>query len=176
MKSLYNKLAEALEALDKAGKRKQFDEKVRIEMTTETRLNLAESILGEKISNKYESAAPIKKNNGAGDTYVEGNPFRPVEEFRENGSRNAGGTTITETDPKITERRKLMVESVADSMGCSKKEARAFLGLPPKKPKGYKDLSEGQKKEFDFARAIGISEDDAFRLVAITGGYKQASR
>jgi hypothetical protein len=211
MKSLFNKLAEALEALDKAGKRKQFDEKVKSEMTTEVRLNIAESILNVNISDKYgeaakttdplkkteddleeakrdyavlfgveprkkatnkETAQPITKNNGAVQNFVEGSPFNEGR----SGGRNAGGTTVTETDSKITKKRKAMIESCADSMGCSKKEARAFLGLPPKKPKAYKNLSEGQQKEFDFARMIGISESDAFKLVALTGGYKEVSR
>jgi hypothetical protein len=38
-------------------------------------------------------------------------------------------------------------------------------------PAAYTKLNEAQKKEYDFARAIGISEADAFKLVKITLGY-----
>jgi hypothetical protein len=47
MKSIEIKFNEALEALDKAGKRKQFDEKVRSGMAIETKLNVAETVLKE---------------------------------------------------------------------------------------------------------------------------------
>jgi hypothetical protein len=50
------------------------------------------------------------------------------------------------------------------------------IPMPGAKPAGYENLNEGQKKEFDFARMIGLSEADAFRLVKITGGYKEVSR
>ena len=46
MKSIHVKLNEALEALDKEGKRKQYNEKVQPQMNVESRLNLAEAILG----------------------------------------------------------------------------------------------------------------------------------
>jgi len=45
------------------------------------------------------------------------------------------------------------------------------------KPEGYDKLSEQQRKDFDFARAVGISEADSFTLVQMTGRtFKEASR
>jgi hypothetical protein len=133
-------------------------------MSWEDQLKLAETIL----SGEFKS--PVVKNNGAGQNFVEGSPF--------NGDRansySPGYITVTETGEtsETIKKKKLMVESVAAGMGISKAEARGVLGLPAKQPKGRKDLTEGQKKEFDFARMIGISEADAFKLVELTGGYK----
>ena len=195
MKSIYNKLAEALDALDKAGKRKQFNEKVQPQMTTESRLNLAESILGEKIADKFgdvkkestnplqlvdieeakrdhailfglepktttkEGAAHIKKNNGAAANFVEGSPF--------NGDRSKA--PITETNKSK--------EHVGKSGKSGDQILRESLGIPEVKPSSeYDNLTEAQKREFNFARLIGISEADSFKLVKITGGYKQVSR
>jgi hypothetical protein len=214
MKSIDVKFSEALDALKKAGRTKQYEETSKNCTTIEAKLNCAESVLKDAgivpvkeatssmeevikslsheqyqlfskkraakhmmsfeeqrklaegiLAGDIKESAPIRKHNGAADTFVEGNPFGRTEQFSPG--------YVTETDGgKTMEKRKLMVESVAASMNCSKKEARAFLGLPPKQPKGRKDLSEGQKKEFDFARMIGISEADAFKLVELTGGYK----
>jgi len=47
MKSIEVKYSEALDALDKAGKRKQFNDKVRKGMSIETQLNVAEGVLKE---------------------------------------------------------------------------------------------------------------------------------
>jgi len=47
MKSIYVQFNEALEALDKAGKRKQFNDKQRSGMSIETQLNIAHTILRE---------------------------------------------------------------------------------------------------------------------------------
>lgn len=105
-----------------------------------------------------EHAAPIKKNNGAGDTFTEGNPF--------NGGRGSSATAITEAS-----------STRKDIFAKGDKIIKEALGITEAKPSAeYAMLTEGQRKEFDFARAIGISEADAYKVVAITGGYKQVSR
>ena len=47
MQSIEVQFNEALEALDKAGKRKRFNEKVRSGMSIETQLNVAHAVLKE---------------------------------------------------------------------------------------------------------------------------------
>lgn len=47
MKSMETQFSEALEALDKAGKRTRFNEKVRSGMSIETKLNVAHAVLKE---------------------------------------------------------------------------------------------------------------------------------
>jgi hypothetical protein len=47
MKSIEVQFSGALEALDKAGKRKQYDGKVRYGMSIETKLNVAQTVLKE---------------------------------------------------------------------------------------------------------------------------------
>ena len=67
MKSIEVQFNEALEALDKAGKRTQYDEKVRSGMAIETKLNVAESLLKEagvdinKLEEFFESANNLTK-------------------------------------------------------------------------------------------------------------------
>src|SRR5690349_14250759 len=84
MKSVEIKFNEALAAIDKAGRRKAFDEKVKGCTTIESKLNAAEAVLQDV--GVVRAKESVKKNNGAGDNFVENNPFRPVEEFRENFS------------------------------------------------------------------------------------------
>ena len=45
-------------------------------------------------------------------------------------------------------------------------DKRKLLG---ERPAEYTNLSESQRKEFDFNRMIGISEADCFKLAKITG-------
>lgn len=102
-----------------------------------------------------EHATPIRMNNGRSENFVENNPFN-----------DGRGNTVTETN-----------NTRKDIFAKGDKVLREALGIPEVKPSAeYEKLTEGQKKEFDFARAIGISESDAFTVVKITGGYKQVSR
>jgi hypothetical protein len=102
-----------------------------------------------------EAVPAVKMNNGAAQNFVEGSPFNE-------GRSNA----VTET--RSTRK---------DIFAKGDKVLREALGITETKPSGeYEKLTEAQRKEFDFARTIGLSEADAFTLVKITGGYKQVSR
>lgn len=163
MKSLEIKFAEAMDALKKAGRTKQFDEKAKGCTTIEAKLNAAEAVLKDVGVVRAKESAPIRKHNGAGDNFVEGNPLgRTVEEFRESSNNFSSGYIKETTDP-CAKGDKILYEALG-------------IPMPGAKPSGYETLTEAQKKEFDFARMIGISEADSFRLVKITGGYKQVSR
>jgi hypothetical protein len=107
---------------------------------------------------------PIKKHNGAGDNYVEGNPFGPTaEEWRESANNFSPGY-IKETADPCAKGDKVLYEALG-------------IPMPGAKPEGYEKLSEQQRKDFDFARLVGISEADAFKLARMTGGiYKEVSR
>jgi hypothetical protein len=196
MKSIHNKLNEALAAIDKAGKRKQYNEAVRPEMTTETRLNAAESILNATISNKFgeaakpvnqfkanadaldealsepgvailfgktpkttkENATPIKKNAGAAEMFVEGSPF--------NGDRS-NTTVVPETKKDVYSKGdKALADGLLKLGKITEAEHAKLTGNA--RPQGYEKLSEKQKKEYDFARLIGINESDAFKVARLS--------
>ena len=65
-------------------------------------------------------------------------------------------------------------------MGCLKLVASprpSIANSLAAKPEGYEKLSEQQRKEFDFARAVGISEADSFTLAKMSGStFKEVSR
>lgn len=200
MKSIHVKLNEALEALDKAGKRKQYNEKVQAPMTAETRLNLAESILGDKITkesanplkledieeskrdyavlfgteprpkatNKESAAAPIVKHNGRADNFNENDPLRRAE---------GRPVQVTETHtPKdiCAKGDKVMFDGLLKLGKITEAEHRKLTGT---KPAGYENLNEKQRKDFDFARLVGINEADAFKLARMTdNNFKEISR
>jgi hypothetical protein len=161
MKSVETRFAEAMDALKKAGRSKQFNEKAKGCTTIEAKLNAAEAVLNDV--GVVRAKESIKKHNGPSDNYIEGNPLgRSAEEFRENGNSFSPGYIKEVTDP-CAKGDKILFEALG-------------IPMPGAKPAGYENLNEGQKKEFDFARMIGLSEADAFRLVKITGGYKEVSR
>ena len=194
MKSLHARLNEAIEQMQPSQRTKFYESRVK-GSPVEVQLNCAEAILAGKVK---KQSAPITKNNGAGDNYVEGNPFgRTVEEFRE-GSNNSpdaakleqfqerqfnsyvkSGMSMSEAsalsgwkpfDPanraNLTEVEKLQQRqfNAYRKNGMSESEASALSGFKLLRPKGYEMLSEQQRKEFDLARAIGISEADAFKV------------
>ena len=164
MKSVENKFHEALSALDKAGKRKQFDEKVQAGWTIETKLNCAltvlegsgivESITESGWSLTFKKAPPVKKNNGVRDNFLEGNPFNETRPT---------ATNITEADSIIKE-KEVTVKSLCESHGMTEVEARTIMGLPAKTPDG---LTERQAIEYHLVRAMGLNEADATAFVKV---------
>ncbi|HEX6822680.1 MAG TPA: hypothetical protein VF123_11530 [Candidatus Sulfotelmatobacter sp.] len=107
----------------------------------------------QKTNNK-ESAAPIKKHNGAADN---------------------GGTVITEANKNtFAKGDKIMADGLLKLGKITEAEHARMLG---KQPAEYDKLTEAQRREFDFARLIGISEADAFKLAKLTGtSLKEVSR
>ena len=99
----------------------------------------------------------VKKNNGAAENFVEGNPFN---------EGRATSVTVTEVDKTVSEKEQI-VDRMTKTTNISEAEARGMMGLSAKKPGEYDKLTATQKKDFDFARAIGINESDAFKLVRI---------
>lgn len=161
MKSIEVKFNEALAAIDKAGKRKSFDEKVKGCTTIESKLHAAEAVL--KDVGIVREAQPIRKHNGAADNFSETNPLRPVEDFRE-GANSFSPGYITETTDPFTKGDKVLFEALG-------------LPMPGAKPEGYDKLTEAQRKDFDFARLIGINEADAFRVAKMSGStFTEVSR
>jgi hypothetical protein len=117
---------------------------------------------------------PVKKNNGAADNYVEGNPVGPTaQEFRES-SNNFSPGYIKETTNPCAKGDKIMFDAWLKEGKITEAEYSKLTG---NKPEGYEKLSEKQRKDFDFARAIGISEADAFKVAKMTGNtFKEVSR
>jgi hypothetical protein len=184
MKSVEVKFAEAMDALKKAGKAGQFESKLNpIKETAkvagktvsiEVQLNLAEAVLKDAGVVRTKESTPIKKNNGAGDNFVEGNPLGvTVEEFRESSNSFSPGY-IKETTNPCQKGDKIMADWMLKNGKINESQHRKLTG---QKPEGYEKLSEAQKKEFDFARLIGISESDAFKLANIAGTtFREVSR
>jgi hypothetical protein len=176
MKSLEVKFAEAMEAIKKAGHTKQFDEKAKGCTTIESKLNAAEAILKSKgiVPAEGFRVQPTRKNNGAADRYVENNPLGlTAQEFRESSNSFSPGYVQETTNP-CAKGDKVMFDGLLKLGKITEAEHRKMTGA---KPEGYEKLTEAQRKEFDFARAIGISESDAFKVVTITGStFKEVSR
>lgn len=199
MKSVETKFAEAMVALKKAGKVAKFEEVSKTCTTIESKLVAAESVLGtvkesthlkledieeakrdysalfgveprQTTTTKKEAVAPIKKNNGAAETFVEGNPFN---------SQRGSSQVITETNNNTRKNPcaggdKIMFDSWLKAGEITEAQHSSLTG---QKPEGYDALTEQQKKDFDFARKIGISEADAFKLTKITGtNFREVSR
>jgi hypothetical protein len=192
MKSLEVKFNEALAELKKKTSKEQYDEVCKQYMaitSIEAKLNCVVAALGMsesanplKLENideakrdyavlfgvepkthattKEKNAQPIKKHNGSADNFVEGSPL--------NGDRGKAFTN-TETRAEVSKGDKALADGLLKLGKITEAEHAKLLG---KKPEGYENLNEGQRKEFEFARMIGLSEVDAFRVVNITGGYK----
>jgi hypothetical protein len=155
MKSVEIKFTEALAALDKAGKRSKFDAKLNDIKerangklpTIEVQLNLADETLKE--------SRIIAKHNGAAETFVEGNPFN---EFR---SSTFSEGYVQETNVPFAETDKSLFDILESRGEMTAEQKRVALGQPPS---AYTNLTEAQRKEYDFARSIRISEADALKL------------
>jgi hypothetical protein len=158
---------EALAAIDKAGKRKQFDEKAKACTTIESKLNAAEAVL--KDVGIVRESKPIKKHNGVADNFSENNPLRPVEEFREN-SFSPG--YIKETTDRCAKGDKVLFDGLLKLGKITEAEHAKLTGA---KPKGYDQLTEQQRKDFDFARAVGLTEAQAFEMTKTTS-IREVSR
>jgi hypothetical protein len=171
MKSVEIKFNEALAAIDKAGKRKQFDEKAKTCTTIEGKLNAAEAVL--KDAGVVRESRPVRKNNGAGDNYSEGNPFRPAEEFRESSNNFSPGYMKENANP-CAKGDKVMFDWMLKVGKITEADYRKLTG---QKPAEYDRLTEQQRKEFDFARAVGISEADCLKLAKMAGNtFREVSR
>jgi hypothetical protein len=94
----------------------------------------------------------IAKHNGAAHNFVEGSPFN-----------EGGSSTITET----TTRKDIFAGGDAiinESLGLTADQQRALSG---KQPTAYDTLTAKQKKDFDFARLIGLNEADSFKVAKL---------
>lgn len=160
MKSTERRFAEAMDAIRKAGRVKQFDEAVKNCTTIESKLCAAEAVL------KGVGIIPVKESkprlhNGATDNFVENNPLgRTVEEFRESANSFSPGF-IKETISPYTGGDKALADGLLRLGKITEAEHRQLTGA---KPAGYDQLNDKGKREFDFARAIGISEAGALQL------------
>lgn len=160
MKSIEIRFSEAMDALKKAGRTKNFDEKAKSCTTIESKLACAEEVLKDAGVVRKESAV---KHNGAADngheyfTESSGNSFSPGYDKV---------TNLNESLDKITADGLLAVGAITEA------QHRKLTG---EKPKEYNQLSEQQQKDFDFCRAIGISEADSLTVVSLTP-IKEVSR
>ena len=119
-------------------------------------------------TNKESVAAPIVKHNGRGDNFNESDPLQRAE-------GKPVQMTETNTPQNVCSKGdKVMFDGFLKLGKITEAEHAKLVG---KKPAGYEQLSEKQRKEFDFARLIGINEADAFKLARMTGStFKEVSR
>lgn len=187
-KSIHVKLNEALEALDKAGKRKQYNEKVQPQMNVESRLNLAEAILSGKSTPTKESASRFleelveaQREYGVlfgGQPAVSNEIVKPPI-VKHNGVADNGGASVgmTENNTRkdiFAKGDKVMFDSMLRRGEITEAE---HCKLTTGKPAEYKQLSEAQKKEFDIAQFVGINEADCLRLARMSGtNIREVSR
>jgi hypothetical protein len=134
MKDIYTQFNEALAEVDKAGKRKQFDERSAHLTSVEAKINCAKFVLGVK-----ESTPRIPKNNG-----------RYSEEFTESAGNRAKAEQIKEHSDAL----------MYKAMGVSEADQRRLRNLPPVGT----NLNTKQLREFRFLRGCRIDEADAVRL------------
>jgi|ERR1700733_9429058 len=149
MKSVEVKFNEALEALDKAGKRTKFDEKAKGLTTIETKLNCADQVLKE--------SRIIRKHNGPGDNH----PELLTESFTE------GYVQETTTDPWRKQSDAALLDFMESRGEITAEQKRIALGQSPAE---YNNLTEAQRKDYDFGRAIGLSESDSLKVAKLTAG------
>ena len=111
----------------------------------------------KRTTTNKESAAPIRKHNGKADSFVEGNPLHRSE------GRPA---QVTETSKDTCSKGdKVLADGFLQLGKITEAEHTQLTG---KKPAGYERLSEAQRKDFDFARLVGIGIADAFKLVEVS--------
>jgi hypothetical protein len=134
MQDIYTQFNEALAEVDKAGKRKQFDERAKTLTSVESKLNCAKFVLGVK-----ESTPRIPKNNG-----------RSSEELTESAGNRAKAEQIKEQSDTLMYR----------ALGISEADQRRLRNLPPVGT----NLNTKQLREFRFLRGCRIDEADAVRL------------
>lgn len=94
---------------------------------------------------------------------------KPITESIRRNNGAAFNESFTKSD-EVTPRQHELIKSLQES---GESEAEAYMtvtgkSMPDKLPDG---LTSGQVAEYKFARATGISESDALRLVKKTGGY-----
>ncbi len=172
MKSIETKFAEAMDALKKANRLKVFEEKTKDlkNATIEVKLNAAEAVL--KDVGVVREAAPVRKHNGAADNFIENNPFRPLEEFRESANNFSAGYTKETTD-HCAKGDKVLFDGLLKLGKITEAEHKK---LTSDKPEGYSQLTEQKQKDFDFCRAVGLSEAQAFEFVRGPKDFKEVSR
>lgn len=126
------------------------------QMSFEDQRKLAESILQGEIKE-----ATTRKHNGAVENFVEGSPFNG-----DRGNNFSPGYTKHNTAKDVAAKSdKVMFDHMLKRGEITEAQHRKLTG---QKPLGYEKLSEQQRRDFDFACAIGISEADAFKLADIT--------
>jgi hypothetical protein len=118
--------------------------------------------LDGSVQQREAAGRTIRKYNGAAHNGYE--KFREADYSQQTGKsliRGNDGGPILECD-------RLLVESLThptEHRKLTEAEKRKLLGLPPAE---YDNFTEAQKKDFDFARAVGISEADALKLSGMT--------
>ena len=87
-----------------------------------------------------------------------------AENFVEGSPLNEGRTAGTVINSTRDEKRAASDKMLHEAMGLSAEQHRILTGG---KPAEYANLTEKQRKDFDFARLIGLSESDALKVATI---------
>jgi hypothetical protein len=151
MKDIYTIFNEALDELSKSPeKEKKFRLIVPLgaKVPVEVQVNCAEAVLKGKIEEAQRIVTT--KHNGRLENFDESNPMHRAD----------GAPTFT-TNNAGTEARAKSDANLYEALGLTVEEKNKLTG---KHTNAYDNLTERQKSEYNFARAIGISESDSLKL------------
>lgn len=107
---------------------------------------------GTTLTEAEKAQRTFKKHNGADTKFVEGSPFNDEHTITE--------TNNTNRDP-YAKMDGVLHEALHLSGNISAAELKQLRG---DKPEAYDTLNETQKRDYDFARAIGLNESDALKV------------
>ena len=158
MESLHAKLGRLTEQIADKGKWSLYTEASKKSISVESKIAAAESVLRSIGTNNESHRGPARKNNGAHENFVENNPFN--EHVNNNGGVEFRETTAQALDRSLT----IKEADVKLRAGVITEETHKILtgSGDVTIPAGLTSL---QAKEYRHARAIGLNEAQALKLV-----------
>lgn len=159
MESLHAKLGRLTEQIADKGKWSLYTEASKKCISVESKIAAAESVLRTINTNNESHREPVRKNAGSVERFVEGSPFN---EGRENTN---DVSELQETSAQALDRKLNLIEANAKlKAGVITEETHTILtgSGDVTIPAGLTSL---QQKEYRHARAIGLNEAQALKLV-----------
>jgi|ERR1700722_1259705 len=158
MKDIYQIFNEKLDELSKfPEKEKKFRAIVPLgaNVPVEVQVNCAEAVLKGKIEEAQRIV--ITKHNGRVENFDESNPMHRADGAPTSTTNNAGTEARAKSDAALF--KTMTVPET--NRPLNEAQRRQLTG---EQPAEYAALTSRQKSEYNFARAIGISESDSLKL------------
>ena len=114
-----------------------------------------------QVAQPTREAAPIKKHSGSAEHFVEGSPFNVIE------GRSAAFVEGASPDSIFAKADAIMLETMTHPDTKQPLTEAEKAKVRGGKPAAYANFTETQKKDYDFARLVGISEADALRVATL---------